>query len=164
MPKSWQVSSEQMQRLNPDKLSVKYPDNNNTCSSTFPRYYTLTHSDRTGNLFLTIGREYDTKQISGLYTRLMRDEILAELVRDGDGATLHVYCHLSGGVVLGTAGWRYRIFKNELPLVLEAIRYGDRAFFKTDPTVNQTQVTVHFVSHKLKYNKMENWGELNKYA
>ena len=101
---------------------------------------------------------------SGLYTRLMRDEILAELVRDGDGATLHVYCHLSGGVVLGTAGWRYRIFKNELPLVLEAIRYGDRAFFKTDPTVNQTQVTVHFVSHKQKYNKTENWGELNKYA
>ncbi len=153
-----------MPRLDPDKLSVKYIDNSNTGSRTFPRYYTLTHSDRTGNLFLTIGREYDTKQVSGIYTRLMRDEILAELVRDGDGATLHVYCHVSGGVVLGSASWRYRIFQNELPLVLEAIRYGDRAFFETNPAVNQAQVTVHFVSHKPKYNNTEDWGELNKYA
>jgi len=153
-----------MQRLNPDKLSVKYSGNNNTGSVTFLRYYTLTHSDRTGNLFLTIGREYDTKQVSSLYTRLMRDEILAKLVREGDGAALHVYCHVSGGVVLGTAGWRYRIFQTELPLVLEAIRYGDRAFFEMDSASEQTQVMVHFVSHKRKYNKTEHWGELNNYA
>lgn len=153
-----------MQRLDPEKLSTRFLGNEQTERFAFPRNYTLTHSDRTGNLFLTIGREYDTKQISGLYTRLMRDEILAELVRDGDGAVLHVYCHVSGGVVLGTAGWRYRIFYNELPLVLEAIRYGDRALFETDPAVNQTQVMVHFISHKLEYNKTENWGELNKYA
>jgi magnesium dechelatase len=153
-----------MQRLNPDKLSVKYPDNNYAGNSTFPRYYTLTHSDRTGNLFLTIGREYDRKQVSSLYTRLMRDEILAELVRDGDNIALHVYCHVSGGIVLGGAGWRYRIFQTELPLVIEAIRYGDRALFETFPGINQTQVIVHFVSHKPKYNKTEDWGELNKYA
>jgi magnesium dechelatase len=153
-----------MQRLNPEKLSIKFLGNEQTDRFAFPRYYTLTHSDRTGNLFLTIGREYDRKQVSGLYTRLMRDEILAELVRDNEGAALHVYCHVSGGVVLGTAGWRYRIFQDELPLVLEAIRYGDRALFETDPAVNQTQVTVHFVSHKLEYNKTENWGELYKYA
>ncbi len=164
MPKYWQASFEKTPRLDPDKLSVKYIDNSNTGSSAFPRYYTLTHSDRTGNLFLTIGGEYDMKQVSGLYTRLMRDEIFAELVCDGDCATLHVYCHVSGGVVLGTAGWRYRIFQTELPLVLEAIRYGDRAFFETDPVVKQTQVTVHFVSYKPKYNKTEEWGELNMYA
>ena len=153
-----------MQRLNPEKLSVKYSGDDKANSSAFPRYYTLTHSDRTGNLFLTIGREYDTKQASGFYTRLMRDEIFAELVCDGDNISLHVYCHVSGGLVFGTASWRYRIFQTELPLVIEAIRFGDRALFETVPGVNQTQVIVHFVSHKPAYNKTEDWGKLNNYT
>lgn len=39
-----------------------------------PRAYTLTHSDRTGDLFLSIGPKHDEAQVAGLYTRLMRDE------------------------------------------------------------------------------------------
>jgi len=57
----------------------------------------------------------------------MRDEVLADWRKDDDGSALHVYCHVSGGLVLGTAGWRYAIFQHELPLVLEAFGYGDRA-------------------------------------
>ena len=34
----------------------------------FPRKYTLTHSDLTGDLYLTVAREYDKKQISRWYT------------------------------------------------------------------------------------------------
>jgi hypothetical protein len=49
------------------------------------RCYTLTHSDTTGELFLTIGPDFDRAQISGLYTRLMRDEVLAEWREDEDG-------------------------------------------------------------------------------
>ena len=45
----------------------------NVDSPQTPRKYTLTHSDRTGRLFLTIDKEYNEQQISGLYTRLMRD-------------------------------------------------------------------------------------------
>lgn len=43
-----------------------------------PRRYTLTHSDSTGEIYLTVAHDYDLKQISGWYTRIMRDEILAE--------------------------------------------------------------------------------------
>jgi hypothetical protein len=60
-------------------------------------------------LSLTIGAEYDKKQISGLYTRLMRDEVLAELKNDGGQAVLHVYVHVSGGISFGFTGWRYDI-------------------------------------------------------
>jgi len=73
------------------------------------------------------------KQTSRLYTRLMRDEVLAELTDEGAGFVLRVYCHVSGGFVIGTARWRYNIFQSELPLALEAIRYGDGTLFDNNP-------------------------------
>ena len=35
-----------------------------------PRCYTFTHSDKTGDLFLTVGSGFDFEQVSGWYTRL----------------------------------------------------------------------------------------------
>jgi len=71
-----------MKRLNPQKLYVAYLTSTTTEDLFLPRRYTLTHSDITGKLFLTINNEYDTKQISSLYTRLMRDEVLAEFTKE----------------------------------------------------------------------------------
>jgi len=80
-----------MIHLDPNKLHVKYL---NADASVFkvPRRYTLTHSDSTGDLFLTIGDDYDFKQISGWYTKLMGDEVLAEWLNDPTGPALHVGC------------------------------------------------------------------------
>lgn len=130
---------------------------------TLPRRYTLTHSDRTGELFLSIGNEYDTKQISKLYTRLMRDEVMAELADDGDNLLFRVYCHVSGGFVFGTAKWRYNIFHTELPLVLEAIRYGDRTLFEQNAKLDDTAVHIHFQSTDSRFNKVDNWGTMVEY-
>jgi len=127
---SWKVLLVNVKRLNPEKLHVTYLTGTKPGDITLPRRYTLTHSDRTGELFLTIGNEYDTKQVSGLYTRLMRDEVLVELSGEGDSPVFRVYCHVSGGFILGTARWRYNIFQCELPLALEAIRYGGTLFEK----------------------------------
>jgi hypothetical protein len=123
-----------------------------------PRCYTLTHSDASGDLFLTIGQEYDGDQIAGWYTRLMRDEVLAEWRDEGDGAALHVYCHVSGGLVFGTAGWRYAIFRRELSLVLEAFRHGDRQLFEAHPELDHAPIEVHFQSHRRRYRRKERWG------
>jgi len=152
-----------MKRLNPDKLHAIDSIGNESGDIELPRRYTLTHSDMTGDLFLTIGREYDTKQISKLYTRLMRDEVLAELGKEDSGLELRVYCHISGGLAIGTAGWRNSIFQAELPLVLEAIRYGDRSFFETDPGLDRVPVRVHFNSTNRKFNRVENWGVMADY-
>jgi hypothetical protein len=119
-----------MARLIPEKLHVKYLPGASIDTPVTPRYYMLTHSDSTGDLFLSIGQCYDTKQISGLYTRLMRDEVLAELKTDSEEPSLSVHCHVSGGFIFGRAKWRYRIFCSELSLVLEAIRFGDKATVK----------------------------------
>jgi len=152
-----------MKRLNTNKLYVNDLTGATAGITSLPRRYTLTHSDLTGDLFLTIGDNYDKKQISKLYTRLMRDEVLAELVENEDRLEFRVYCHVSGGLVCGTAKWRSDIFHLELPLVMEAIRYGDRNFFETNPNLDQVSVSVYFRSHKSKYNQVENWGIMADY-
>jgi hypothetical protein len=152
-----------MRRLNPAKLHVTFLNGVKGQEIFLPRLYTLTHSDRTGDLFLTIGDEYNKKQISRLYTRLMRDEVLAELVKNGDHLEFNVYCHVSGGLLVGTAGWRNSIFQSELPLVLEAFRYGDRTLFEADPHLDRTEVNIYFQSSSRKYNRVEKWGILADY-
>jgi hypothetical protein len=149
--------------LIPEKLHVKYLHGATPDAPVASRFYTLTHSDSTGDLFLSIGSCYDKKQISGLYTRLMRDEVLAELKKDSEGFSLNVHCHVSGGFVFGRAKWRYNIFCSELSLVLEAIRFGDKAFFDHDPKLGEIPVMVHFKSTNKKYDKTEKWGTLEDY-
>jgi hypothetical protein len=152
-----------MKRLNPDKLHVTAATGCTGEQANEPRRYTLTHSDLSGDLFLVIAGEYDRKVIARLYTRLMRDEVLAELINSGGSMELRVYCHVSGGLVIGMAKWRNSIFQAELPLVLEAIRYGDQTLFETVPDLDQVPVRVYFQSPSRKYNRVENWGVMADY-
>jgi hypothetical protein len=152
-----------MERLNPEKLHVTYLTGTTPENLVLPRLYTLTHSDRTGELFLTIGGQYDKQQISKLYTRLMRDEVLAELADDGDRLVFKVYCHVSGGLIIGTAKWRYNIFHSELPLVLEAIRYGERTLFEQNPKIDNAPVIIYFQSSNSRFNRVEDWGIIADY-
>jgi hypothetical protein len=152
-----------MQRLDPKKLTVSYLAGTMPSLLTVPRRYTLTHSDRTGRLFLSIGSEYDMAQVSGMYTRLMRDEVLAELCYEEGSPVFRLYCHVSGGIVIGPAGWRYRILQHEMPLVPEAIRYGDRTMFEHSPELDDASVLVHFRSTRAQFNRVENWGTMRQY-
>jgi hypothetical protein len=152
-----------MNRLKPKKLHITLLVGTNAGKLVLPRRYTLTHSDITGELFLSIGSEYNLKQISRLYTRLMRDEVLAELADEEDSLVLKVYCHISGGFVFGTARWRYNIFRSELPLALEALRYGDRALFEHNSELDNATVDVHMESSDKRFKKVENWGIISKY-
>lgn len=147
-----------MRRLNPAKLHITYLADIDATSSALPRRYTLTHSDISGELFLSIGTQYDIQKISGLYTRLMRDEVLAELVSIERNPAFKVYCHVSGGFVLGSAKWRYNIFKSELPLVLEAFRFGDRTLFEQNSELDKAPVQICFDSTDRSFNRVENWG------
>ena len=152
-----------MRELRPEKLHVTFHEGTSAQELSLPRKYTLTHSDTTGDLFLTIGAEYDQKQISGFYTRLMRDEVLAEIINERQGLSLQVYCHVSGGFVFGTAGWRNDILHGHMRMVIEALRYGDRELIRAHPELNEAQVKVHFMSSREKYNRIEDWGLVQAY-
>lgn len=147
-----------MGRLKPEKLHVRLAQDTAPDGPVVPRRYTLTHSDATGDLYLTIGPEYNHEQISGWHTRLLRDEVLAEWQEEENDPTLHVHCHVSGGLVVGPAGWRYAIFRRELPLVLEALRFGDRALFEAHPALDQAPILAHFHATQPRYNQVESWG------
>jgi hypothetical protein len=151
-----------MENINPSKLHVDFSGSVSKIDLVSPRAYTLTHSDRTGDLFLTVGEEYNYPQISGWYTRLMRDEVLAEW-QFLDQPSFHVHCHVSGGFLFGSAGWRDSIFRKHLPMVLQAFRYGDRLFFETHPELDRATIWVHFHANQDHYNRTENWEEFSKY-
>jgi hypothetical protein len=74
-----------------------------------------------------------------------------------------VYCHVSGGFVFGTASLRESIFRRELHLVLEAIRYGDGELFKNNPMLDQAEILVHFKKSNTKDCKIESWGRFGDY-
>jgi hypothetical protein len=88
----------------------------------------------------------------------MRDEVLAEWKDTDEGPALHVYCHVSGGFVFGPARLRYKIFRDVLQLVLEALRYGDSSFFAAHPQLDRAPIWVHFASTVPRYNVEERWG------
>lgn len=151
-----------MSQLNPNKLHVNYMEGVSKADPVVPRAYTLTHSDRTGDLFLSIGTVHNYPQISGWYTRLMRDEVLAEWQFENE-PTFHVHCHVSGGFLFGTAGWRDSIFRQHLPMVLEAFRYGDRNLFITHPEMDKAKILVHFHAAHDRYNRTEEWRKFSDY-
>jgi hypothetical protein len=56
-----------------------------------------------------------------------------------------------------------KIFRSELSLALEAIRYGDRVLFDSNPELDLIPVIVNFKSTDKRYNKTENWCSLGDY-
>ena len=61
-------------RLRPEKLHVKHVAGIGPTDPISPRRYTVTHSDITAELFLTISPDCNESKICGWYPRLMKDE------------------------------------------------------------------------------------------
>ena len=154
-----------MSELNPALLTVKFTNDISRTRFEIPRRYTLTHSDMTGELFLTVGREFDRRQIGGWYTRFMRDEVLAEWEESPEDQSmiLKVYCHVSGGLVLGTASWRYNIFNHHMRQVLQTFRHGDRQLVEHNPTLDEAKIIVRFKARQRKFNKAAPRGIFGDY-
>ena len=151
-----------MPAFNPKKLHVHFDDQINTENSIFPRKYTLTHSDTTGDLFLTIGQNYDYKKFSNLYSKLLRDEVLGEWKND-EQTRLDIYCHCSGGIALGSTKWRYSIFRYHMPMVLEAICYGDKSFLAKNQYLQKALIYVNFHARKKAFDRIEKWGTVQDF-
>jgi hypothetical protein len=151
-----------MSTLNPNKLNVKFIDVEEGIFK-IPRRYTLTHSDRTGDLFLTIAKDYDEKQISDWYTKFMRDEVLGEWNTKGEKRELHLYFHISGGFVFGWAKLRDRIIRSHLKLVFQSIRFGEENLIRNNQNLDYSMIFAHFNSKRKKFNTIEQFGQLKDY-
>lgn len=147
-----------MKRLNPDKLHVEFRTGVTMTEPVIGRKYTLTHSDITADIFLTIGLQFAYDKVN-----VMRDEVLAEWRTNNGFPFLYVYVYVDGQFGPAVSAVRNAIFRRELPLALEAIRYGDRRFFAAHPEFDNAPVWIHFDSTNPEYNRFENWGTPNDY-
>lgn len=151
-----------MSGLNPDKLTIDYMESVTEKGPLIPRRYTLTHSDTTGDLYLLIGPEFAYDKITPI-----RDEVLGEWnLIDGFQFDVYLQMNRSGENSMGSSmeSFREEIFRRELPLALQAIRYGDREYFNYYPEMNLPPIIVYFIYDNPEFNKAENWGIFADYA
>ena len=147
-----------MKKLNPEKLYVDFRTGVTMMEPVIGRKYTLTHSDITADLFLTVGLQFAFDKVNA-----MRDEVLAEWRTNHGIPFLFVYVYIDGQFGPEVSAMRNAIFRRELPLALEAIRYGDRKFFAAHSDLGHAPIWIHFDSTNPEYNRFENWGTPDDY-
>ena len=130
-----------MSKFQPEKLNVSYKDKISINSSLIPRKYTLTHSDESGELFLSIGSKYDLDQID--YNN--RDEVLGSWEKDNEYYLL-ITVEVDKGEDLSNTIRRDKIFRQELPLALMAIIYGDNLLLENNKELYESTIRVKFNS------------------
>lgn len=145
-------------KFEPTKLNVKYKDEISTKENIISRRYTLTHSDETGELFLTIGKKYDFDSID--YT--IRDEVMASWESDNKYYLL-VNVEVDNDLGLSNTIIRDKIFREELPLAITAILYGDNLFLENNKELYDAPVIVKFNSNIKEYDTIEVWGKISDY-
>ncbi|MCA1062751.1 staygreen family protein [Rossellomorea aquimaris] len=132
-----------MSEFNPEKLAVTYLPPASVFHPIDNRKYTLTHSDTTGELFLSVGCHFDLEKVNPS----MRDEVFGEWRRDLGQYTLAGNVYVSGGEFdQQLSNVRYMIFKKELPLALAAMVNGDRGFFTYYPWLLDAPIFICFES------------------
>lgn len=147
-----------MSKFQPEKLNVSYKDKISINSSLIPRKYTLTHSDESGELFLSIGSKYDLDQID--YNN--RDEVLGSWEKDNEYYLL-ITVEVDKGEDLSNTIRRDKIFRQELPLALMAIIYGDNLLLENNKELYEAPIRVKFNSKINEYNMLEQWGKVKDY-
>ncbi|MDD2494306.1 MAG: staygreen family protein [Tissierellia bacterium] len=146
-----------MSRLDPKKLHVEYVGATST-EPIIPRRYTLTHSDVTADLYLTIGLDFAYFKLNP-----MRDEVMGEWILNDENYFYYVYLYVDGKFIPEVKAIREAVFRRELPLAFEAIRYGDNEFFNTHQELDYVPIIVYFLSIDPMFNKVEYWGTFSDY-
>lgn len=146
-----------MSRFDPTKLHVEYVGVTST-EPIIPRRYTLTHSDITADLYLTLSLDFAYWKLTA-----MRDEVLGEWMLNDENYIYNVYLYVDGIFTSELKAIRDAVFRRELPLALEAVRYGDNEFFNAHPELDYVPIIVYFLSTDPMFNKVENWGTFSDY-
>lgn len=123
------------------------------------RTYTMTHSDTTGDLFVTIGLNYAVDQ-----TNAIQDQVYMKWMPMGNKNCLYGEVLVDGKEIPGSAEKRYTLFKQEMPLALQAIYVADIPLFEAYPELKETPVLIDFDSTLPEYDKLYSYGYIGDYA
>lgn len=149
-----------MSNFDPAKLFVTFLPPANLYEPVIGRKYTLTHSDVTGNLFLSIGYNYDTSAIN-LHRR---DEIIAQWTKKNEKLVLFGKAYISGGEFdETTAGERLYIFQKEMTTALKAIVNGDKQLYTQFPSLLTASIYIYFESIYPDFSRVVYYGIPEQY-
>ncbi|MFJ7638248.1 staygreen family protein [Peribacillus sp. NPDC097264] len=139
-----------MPEFHPEKLTVKFMPPTTPCLPVDGRKYTLTHSDETGDLYLTIGTQYECSALDAK----KRDEVLANWDASLGQYLLTVNVFVDGlENEYDQAKARYTIFQQNLDLAITAIINGDKEFYCFFPWLIDCPIHVQFQSGFPEFNQ-----------
>jgi len=147
-----------VRELNPQKVFVQYRDIMKPYEPVMGRKYTITHSDTSAELFVFVAENYAEDQITK-----MRDEVMVAWEQNEKGLSLIGSVIVDGKGVSGNAYIRNKIFYNEMPTALQALRKADRFLFDKEPNLDKTPVFIHFISSNPAYDKTYDFGVIGIY-
>lgn len=147
-----------MKELNPQKVFAQYRDIMKPYGPVMGRFYTITHSDISAELFVFVASDYAEDQITK-----MRDEVRVAWEQYKEGVALIGSVIVDGSGVTGNASIRNNIFYNEMPTALQALRQADRFLFDKEPKLDNSPVFIQFISDNPKYNKTYDFGAIGIY-
>jgi hypothetical protein len=145
-------------KFNPDKLETTFVDPITPYSPIKGRKYTLTHSDETGIMFLTIANEYNYSAIN----QDLRDELLGTWRTYDDSYRLFLYAYVGDSDYFSSL-IKYSAFKYHMNLALQAIIYGDRELLKEYPELTNSPIYIKFDSSIPTFDNYEFYGYVKNY-
>ncbi|RDU36577.1 hypothetical protein DRW41_13725 [Neobacillus piezotolerans] len=148
-----------MTKFDPGNLAVAYIAPVTPFRPLDGRKYTLSHSDVTGKLFLTIGPEFSFSTAN-----TAKDEVFTEWIQSMGEYSMSGRVHVSGGEFDEQhSKVRFLIFKKEMELALTAIVYGDQVFYKSFPWLLDAPIYIHFDSIYPEFQKVLFYGTPRQY-
>ena len=145
--------------FNPSKVHTEFRNNISSYNPVIGRKYTITHSDETAELFVTIGTEYATD----LYSPI-RDELILSIDDVDNNIILQGYVNVDSHNNFGTRKLRNDIFLREIPLALKSTFYADRIFFQNYNCLMNVPVIINFLSADKQYNKRYYYGTIGNFT
>lgn len=148
-----------MRKINTNQV---FTERRNGVTDTYPiagRKYTMTHVDDSGDLFVTIGTGFAEDKIGKF-----RDEVRLQYIFLDNKPILYGEVMVDGIGILGNPPVREAIFKREIPVALQAIRFGDKELFLAYPELENTPVYIQFISANPDRNKLYDYGVIGEYV
>jgi len=147
-----------VRKLDPQTVFVQYRNEIYPNDPVINRKYTITHSDKTAEMFVFVAEAYAEDQINGMRDEVRvawekKDEIpilIGSVLIDGDGNTRN-------------AKVRNMVFYYEMPTALQALRQADRFLFMKYPELDKARVEIHFISSSPEYDKTYDFGMIGIY-
>lgn len=147
-------------RLNPLSLPITYESKDIINKFTLPRKYTSGHNDKTKEVYLSIGHNYNKQILQSEEEITTESSVIGKWVKVSDNKYeihLRVLVSTKNNPITPI---RNIIFCKELGVVLEGIAFAETCILSKYPNLGNTPIFVHFKSIDKNYNRVEYWSKL----